>query len=201
MGDLESDAIAREVEQLEGKLSALRSRVETDSTSFSALESQLADLRERLAETQATVREHEQRLSDKQAELAEAKRLERLAAYEENLDRHQAAGGHVADAASALLDALDDYDKETVALRKLADEMRTTFGEDERVAQVEGTLENEPERLSRSWEAIVAAVSWRIQRRAEPEDVKPDEETISEDLQRVAEERRRMRIMEYFGKS
>jgi predicted nucleic acid-binding Zn-ribbon protein len=198
---LESDAIAREVEQLEGQLSTLRSRVETDSTSFSALESQLAELRERLAETQETVRDHEQRLADKQAELTEAKRLERLAAYEDDLERQQAAGGRVADAASTLLDALEEYDRQTVALRKLAEEMRAAFGENERVAQVERVLENEPERLSRSWEAIVAAVSWRIQRRAEPEDVKPDEETISEDLQRVAEERRRMRIMEYFGKS
>jgi hypothetical protein len=127
--------------------------------------------------------------------------MERLAAYEEDLDRHRAAGGRVADAASVLLDALEAYDEETVALRKLAEEMRAAFDDDERVAEVEAALESEPERLSRSWEAIVGAVRWRIRHRGDAEDVESEEETLTDDLQRAAEERRRTRIMEYFGKS
>lgn len=197
---LETDAIARDIEGLERELSSLRSRVQTDSTSFSALETQVAELRERLAQTQETVHEHEKRLADKQADLAEAKRMERLAAYEEDLGKHRDTSGRVASAASALLEALEAYDDETLALRKLVDEMRAAFGSDERVAQVEASLTEEPEELSRSWEALVAAVKWRIKDGAEPAEVTAEEEDLSEQLQGLAEERRRTRIMEYFNK-
>jgi predicted nucleic acid-binding Zn-ribbon protein len=198
---LESNAIALEIEELEGELSSLRSRVETDNSSFSALESQVAELRERLAETEESVAEHERRLAEKRAALAEAKHMERLSAYSEDLGRQREAGRGVAEAASALLEALEKYDGETVGLRRLAEDMREAFGSDERVAEVEGALADEPEQLVRSWEEIVAAVGWRIRERGEPDDVRLEEADVSEDLQRVAEKRRRTPIMEYFSKS
>lgn len=159
-----------------------------------------------MTETEESVREHEKRLADKQAKLAEAQRIERLAAYERDLDRQRDAGRRVADAAGALLEELEAYDNETLALRKLVEEMRTAFGSDERVAEVEAALAHEPEELGRSWEALVAAVKWRIAARAEPEDVDAETATwaqeaeLSEELQGLAEERRRSRIMEYFNK-
>jgi predicted nucleic acid-binding Zn-ribbon protein len=198
---VESDAIARDIEGLEQELSSLRARVATDSSSFSALENQVAELRERLLRTQENVRAQEKRLADKQAELAEAKRLERLAAFDGDLARHRDAGARVATSASALLEALEAYDNETVALRNLVEEMVTAFGRDERVAEVEAALEEEPEELHRAWEALVAAVKWRIREPVEASEVKPEQEDLSEELQGLAEERRRTRIMEYFGKS
>ena len=191
---MDSAAIGREIEALERELSSLRALVDTDSSSFSALERQVAELRERLAQTQESVREHEQRLAHKQTELAQAKWLERLAAYEEDLGRHRDAGGRVADAASSLLEALESYDTETAALRKLVQEMRGAFGSDERVAAVEAALAEEPDELRRLWATLVDAVQWRVK---EPE----QQEDLAQDLQGLAEERRRTRIMEYFGKS
>jgi predicted nucleic acid-binding Zn-ribbon protein len=191
---LNSAAIGREIEALEHELSSLRVLVDTDSSSFSALERQVAELRERLAQTQESVRAHEQRLADKQAELAQAKWLERLAAYEEDLGSYRDVRSRVMDASSSLFDALEAYDNETSALRKLVDEMRDAFGSDERVAEVEASLAEEPDELRRSWEALVDAVQWRIKKPAQAED-------LSQDLQGLAEERRRTRIMEYFGKS
>lgn len=204
---MESAAIARDIEGLERELSSLRARADEDSSSFSALESQVAELRDRLTHTEESVREHERRLADRQAELAEAKRVERLAAYEEDLRSQRETGRRVAEAAGALLEELETYDNETLALRKLVEEMRVAFGSDERVAEVEAALAQEPEELARTWEALVAAVKWRLAERSEPQDVDAEPETwaqeaeLSEDLQGLAEERRRSRIMEYFNKS
>jgi predicted nucleic acid-binding Zn-ribbon protein len=195
---MDSQLISREIEDLEGELAKLRARVEQDSSSFASLEQQVAELRERLLHTRESVSEHEQRLESKQRELNEAKRLEALENYKQNLGSHNDTRLEVTRAATDLLTVLDAYDDDLLKLRKLAQEMRQTFGEeDERVGEIESLLKREPGDLRGTWESVVAAIGWRI-RDAEHE----GPETLDEDLhQKLAQERRRARIKEYFGKS
>ena len=195
---MDSQLISREIEDLEGELAKLRDRVEQDSSSFASLEQQVAELRERLLHTRESVSEHEQRLESKQRELNEAKRLEALENYKQNLGSHNDTRLEVTRAATDLLTVLDAYDDDLLKLRKLAEEMRQTFGEeDERVGEIELLLKREPGELRGTWESVVAAIGWRI-RDAEHE----GPEQLDEDLhQKLAQERRRARIKEYFGKS
>jgi DNA repair exonuclease SbcCD ATPase subunit len=196
---LESEAISQDIEALERDLLSLRSRVEGDSSSFATLEQQVAELRETLLRTRESVAEREARLAEKEKELAEAKRLEALAAYEEDLHSQREAGERAATAATDFLAALDTYDDETLALRRLLEEMRRAFGTDERVAEVESALADEPARLRGTWEAVLAATKWRLDTPAEEE---PATEVLTQDLQELAQqERRRARIKEYFGKT
>jgi chromosome segregation ATPase len=199
---MDSQLISREIDDLEGELSKLRTRVEQDSSSFAALEQQVAELRERLAHTRESVTEHEQRLESKQRELNEAKRFEGLENYKQDLDSHHDTVLEVTRAATDLLVVLDGYDDDVLKLRKLAEEMRQTFGEeDERVAEVGALLEREPGELRGTWESVVAAVGWRV-RDEEQEEAGAEPEMLDEDLhQKLAQERRRARIKEYFGKS
>ena len=199
---MDSQLISHEIEELEGELSKLRGRVEQDSSSFAALEQQVAELRERLAHTRESVTEHEQRLESKQRELNEAKRLEALDNYKQDLNSHHDTVLEVTRAATDLLAVLDAYDDDVLKLRKLAEEMRRTFGEeDERVDEVEAVLGREPGELRGTWESVVAAVGWRM-RDEEQEETVAEPEQLDEDLhQKLAQERRRARIKEYFGKS
>jgi chromosome segregation ATPase len=195
---LESEAISQDIEALEGELANLRTRVEGDSSAFATLEQQVAELRETLLRTRETVAEREARLAEKQKELAEAKRLEALTAYEDDLRAQREAGGRAAAAATDFLAALDAYDDETLGLRRLLEEMREAFGSDERVAEVEGALADEPARLRGTWEAVLAATKWRLDAPVEEEAAAED---LRQDLQDLAQqERRRARIKEYFGK-
>jgi dTMP kinase len=195
---LDSEAISQDIEALERDLANLRARVEDDSSSFATLEQQVAELRENLLRTRESMTEREARLADKQRELEEAKRLEALAAYEDDLRSQREAADQAAIAATDFLAALDAYDDETLKLRRLLEEMRGAFGSDERVAKVEQVLLDEPSRLRGTWEAVMAATKWRLE---------PDvEETVAgeelpRDLQDLAQERRRARIKEYFAKS
>lgn len=199
---MESQAIAKEIESLEGELSKLRARVEEDSTSFSSLEQQVAELRESLLRTRESVSEHETRLADKQGELAEARRLEALANYQADLDAHSEAAVDVARAGTDLLAVLERYDDETLSLRKLVDEMHEVFGaEDERVAEVEAAVAKEPDDLRAVWEAVIAAIGWRVREAVDAEPAESEPEELPEDLQKLAQEHRRARIKEYFGKS
>jgi chromosome segregation ATPase len=196
---LESEAISQDIEALEGELSNLRSRVEGDSSAFATLEQQVAELRETLLRTRETVAEREARLAEKQKELAEAKRLEALAAYEDDLASQREAGERAATAATDFLAGLDTYDDETLRLRRLLEEMRAAFGSDERVAEVESVLADEPARLRGTWEAVLAATKWRLDT---PVEVEAATEGLTQDLQELAQqERRRARIKEYFGKT
>jgi septal ring factor EnvC (AmiA/AmiB activator) len=196
---LTSEAISQDIEALERDLASLRARVEDDSSSFATLEQQVAELRENLLRTRETVTEREARLSEKRQELAETKRLEALAAYEDDLRSQHEAGDQAATAATDFLAALDAYDDETLKLRRILEEMRGAFGNDERVAKVEQALQEEPSRLRGTWEAVIAATKWRLEARAE-ETVAGEE--LPQDLQDLAQqERRRARIKEYFGKS
>jgi dTMP kinase len=197
---MDSRTISNEIEGLEDELTKLRARVEEDSSSFATLEQQVAELRERLLHTRVSVGQHEQRLEAKQRELDEAKRLEALANYKQDLESHSDAAVEVARAATDLLAVLDAYDQEVLRLRKLAEEMRLSFGDDERVREVRATLAQEPDELRETWESLVAATRWRI---TEPEDepIEAEAEDLGEDLQKLAQERRRARIKEYFGKS
>jgi chromosome segregation ATPase len=196
---LNSEAISQDIEALERDLASLRARVEDDSSSFATLEQQVAELRENLLRTRESVTEREARLTEKQRELNEAKRLEALAAYENDLRSQREAADQAASAATDFLAALDAYDDETLKVRHLLEEMREAFGSDERVAEVESAVQDEPSRLRGTWEAVMAATKWRLEAR--------DEETVAaeelpQDLQELAQqERRRARIKEYFAKS
>ena len=189
---MESQAIAREIDGLERELANLRERVAADASSYSQLEEQITELRQRLADTQDALRVSEARLANKQAELSEAKRLERLAAYEEDLVRYREAGSRVGTAAREFLGELDAYDGEVLRLRKLRDEMREAFGRDERVQAVDRALADEDDDLDALWRSVLGAVRWRIDE--SQEDVTPyDEEHPGES--------RAARILEYFSKS
>jgi len=195
---VESKAISQDIEALERDLASLRARVEDDSSSFATLEQQVAELRENLLRTRESLTEREARLAEKQNELAEAKRLEALAAYEEDLRSQQDAGDRAASAAADFLAALDAYDEETLGLRRLLEEMRGAFGSDERVAEVESALADEPARLRGTWEAVSAATKWRLDATVEETAAT---EHLPQDLQDIAQERKRARIKEYFGKT
>jgi chromosome segregation ATPase len=195
---LSSEAISQDIEALERDLASLRARVESDSSSFATLEQQVAELRENLLRTRETVTEREARLAEKRQELSETKRLEALAAYEDDLRSQREAGDQAATAATDFLAALDAYDDETLKLQRILEEMRGAFGSDERVAKVEQVLVDEPSRLRGTWEAVMAATKWRLEPRVE-ETVAGEE--LPQDLQDLAQERRRARIKEYFGKS
>jgi chromosome segregation ATPase len=195
---LKSEAIAQDIEALERDLASLRARVEDDSSSFATLEQQVAELRETLLRTRESLTEREARLADKQRELKEAKRLEALAAYEDDLRSQREAADQAATAATDFLAALDAYDDETLKMRHILEEMRGAFGSDERVAKVEQVLLDEPSRLRGTWEAVTAATKWRLEPRVE-ETVAGEE--LPQDLQDLAQERRRARIKEYFAKS
>jgi chromosome segregation ATPase len=196
---LESEAISQDIEALERELASLRGRVEHDSASFATLEQQIAELRDNLLRTREGVAEREARLAEKRQELAETRRLEALAAYEDDLRSQREAADQAATAATDFLAALDVYDDETLKLRRILEEMRDAFGsDDERVDKVEQIVQDEPSRLRGTWEAVLAATRWRL-------DDQPEEgvaaEELPQDLQQLAQERRRGLIKEYFGKS
>jgi chromosome segregation ATPase len=195
---VKSETISQDIEALERDLASLRSRVEGDSSEFATLEQQVAALRENLLRNRENVSEREARLAEKQQELKEAKRLEALAAYEDDLRSQNEAADRAARAATDFLAALDAYDDETLNVRRLLKDMREAFGSDERVAEVEAVVQDEPSRLRGTWEAVLAATKWRLEA--------PVEETVAgeelpKDLQDLAQERRRARIKEYFAKS
>jgi chromosome segregation ATPase len=200
-----SAAIEGEIQQLERELGETRSRLEEDSSSFSSLESQVAELRERLAETHKTLEKQELRLKEKRAELDAAQRHERLDAYTEDIEKYREARKGVSEAASTYLARLDAYDGEVIGLRKLHDDMREAFGEDERVAEVAAALAEENAALSGTWDAIVAATQWRrvnssseveAEATSEPE----IDRDVSEDLKNRATDGRAARILDYFSK-
>ena len=196
---LKSEAISHDIEALERDLASMRARVEDDSSSFAALEQQVAELRENLLKTRESVTEREARLAEKHKELAETKRLEALAAYEDDLRSQREAADRAANAATDFLAALDTYDDETLHLRRLLEEMHAAFGsDDERVSEVESVLHEEPSRLREAWEAVMAATKWRSNA---PVDEKIWADELPQDLQDLAQERRRARIKEYFAKS
>jgi predicted nucleic acid-binding Zn-ribbon protein len=210
---VESAAISQEIERLESEVSSLRERMQQDNSSFSTLEQQIAELRERLSQTEGTLRMQELRLAEKQVALAEAQRLERLDAFEDDLRRFREAGGHLSGTVQAFLDELEAYDAEAISLRKLLDDMRDAFGDDERVTKVAATLTEEG--LDESWRAVVEATQWRIVEPQKAEEVGEEKveqaapengKDISEDLQKRAEEGRSeegraSRILDYFSKS
>jgi chromosome segregation ATPase len=207
-GDVESAAISKEIEQLEGELSGLKARVDEDNSMYSALEQQIKSLKERLSETHDAVRGHEARLADKRAALAEAERLERLAAYHADLARYREARGRVGKAADNFLAELEVYDGEVVRLRKLRDELQDAFGSDEHVAEVDAALNEEADELMTAWQAVVGAAEWRIRDAAKASAAPPPRAANGQDSaekpaeQKPAEdEGRASRILEYFSKS
>jgi predicted nucleic acid-binding Zn-ribbon protein len=208
---VKSQEISQDIEALERDLEALRGRVEKDSSSFATLEQQVAQLRENLLHTRESVTEHEARLADKQKDLAEAKRLEALEAYQDHVRAHHQAAERAVAGATSLMAALDAYDGQAMSLRDLLEQMRKAFGDDERVAEVESALRDEAARLRATSEALLAATGWRREPAAEEATAEPEAEAAEEeegekkeelaaDLQEIAQERRRARIKEYFGK-
>ena len=195
-----SRELSHEIEAVEQELSELRSRVEEDSSVFAALDQQVAELRENLARTQSAISEHEARLAQKQAQLAEAKRLEALANYKEDLRAHREASARAIGAATDFLASLNAYDDERLRLRRLVEQMRDAFGSDERVAEVEAVLQEEPEELRDAWVAVVGTIGWRING-ANGDAAAREAEVLSEDQQGLAQERRVARIKDYFSRS
>jgi DNA repair exonuclease SbcCD ATPase subunit len=205
-GDVESAAISEEIEQLEGELAGLRARVDEDHSSFSSLEQQIAALKDRLTETQDAVFRREAELSAKRDELAEAQRLERLAAYDADLAAYREAQARVGKAADTFLSELEAYDGEVVRLRKLRDEMRDAFGDDERVDEVEAALDEEANELATAWKAVVGAAEWRIREAAKAtrEAPKPNGNApaaADDEAESPPEDGRAARILEYFSKT
>ena len=204
---MESAALSQEIEALERELGDLRTRVDEDNSSFSTLEQQIDALRHRLTETRDAVRAREQELTDKKTALAEIERVERLKSYEQELARFREARSRVSSGGDAYLKELDSYDGEVLRLRKLAEEMREVFGEDERVTAVETALSEEAQQLGGTWEAVVSATRWRLAEKpavVEPRSGQPskkDGEDLSKELQNRAEEGRASRILDYFNKS
>lgn len=194
---LTSLELSQEIEAVEHELSELRARAEEDSSAFAALEQQVAEIGENLARTHSTISKHEARLADKQAELAKAKRLEALANYKKDLRAQHEASTRVVRAATDLIATLNAYDDETLRLRKLVEEMRYAFGNDERVAEVEAALEHEPEELLEAWAAVVGTLGWRVNGTNGGADGW-DPEVLAEEL---AQQRRVARIKEYFSRS
>jgi predicted nucleic acid-binding Zn-ribbon protein len=209
---VKSQEISQDIEALERDLEALRARVEKDSACFATLEQQVAQLRENLLHTRESVTEHEARLIDKQKDLAEAKRLEALEAYQDHVRSHREAADRAVAGATSLMAALDAFDDQAMSLRDLLEQMQKAFGDDERAAEVESALRDEAARLRATSEALLAATEWRLEpaaeeaTSAEPEaeaaEVEEGEkkEELAGDLQEIAQERRRARIKEYFGK-
>jgi predicted nucleic acid-binding Zn-ribbon protein len=208
---VKSQEISQDIAALERDLEALRARVEKDSSSFATLEQQVAQLRENLLHTRESVTEHEARLSNKQKELAEARRLEGLEAYQDQVRSHHEAADRAVAGATQLMRALDAFDDQAMSLRDLLEQMRKAFGDDERVAEVEAALGEEAARLRATSEALLAATEWRLEPAAEEAVAEPEveaakqgedepKEQLARDLQEVAQERRRARIKEYFGK-
>jgi chromosome segregation ATPase len=195
---VDSEAISQEIEALERELASLRTRVEGDSSNFATLEQQVAELRENLLRNRESVAERETRLAEKQNELEEARRLEALAAYEDDLRSQREAADRAANAANDFLAALDVYDDQTLNVRRLLKEMQAAFGSDERVAEVERAVQDEASRLRGTWEAVMAATKWRLEAKVE---ATVAGEELPQDLQDIAQERRRARIKEYFAKS
>jgi chromosome segregation ATPase len=198
MKTVESEGLRREVEDLERELSSLRTRVDQDNSSFSALEEQIAELRTKLSQTQDDVRMHEQRLAAKKAELAEAKRLERLEAYEEDLERFAEAQGRVSQAGENYVKEVDAYDGEVLRLRKLRDDMRDAFGEDERVAAVDAALQGEAGRLHPTWSSVLGATKWRVDLELGDRNGDDLAKKLQEDAKKQADEGRTSRILDYF---
>ena len=198
MKTVESEGLLREVEDLERELSSLRTRVDEDNSSFSALEEQIIELRAKLSQTQDEVRMHEQRLAEKKAQLAEAKRVERLGAYEEELERFAEAQGRVSRAGQSYLSEVDAYDGEVLRLRKLRDEMREAFGEDERVAAVDAALKEEAGHLRPTWSSVLGATKWRVD--ADPAERNGDNLTkeLHKHVEKRADEGRASRILDRF---
>jgi phage shock protein A len=200
---VESAAISKDIEQLEGDLASLRARVEEDNSSFSALEGQIAALKQRLNETQDAMRTQEAHLAEKRVELSRAQHLERLEAFEGDLDKFRDARVRVGQAADTFLAAVERYDGEAVKLRKLGGEMRDAFGDDERVARIDAALTDEGEELNDAWKAVVGAAEWRIREAPKDEDAEKEDGDLADDLQKRTEESRasRSRILDYFSKS
>jgi len=201
-----SQEISRDIAGLEQELAGLRSRVEDDKSSFSTLEAQVADLKQSLARTLETVKETEARLSEKQSALVQAQKEEAIEAYQDLLQDRSEAGMRAGARADELLRELDAYDDRTLAVRSLLDQMRDMPGNEERIAEVEAALADEPEELRNSWEAVVAAIKWRLDARRDQELTEEATrgvatEDLPEDLQKLAQERRRTRIKEYFAKT
>lgn len=197
--------LSREIEALEHELGGLRTRVDEDNSSFSALEHQIDELRHRLTETRDAMRSREQELAEKKAALAEVQRVERLDAYEQDLAKFREARGRLVTSAQAYLKELDGYDGEVLGLRKLLQEMRDAFGEDERVNAVQKALSEEAQQLGGTWEAVVGATKWRLDELPVADTDgdglgEKDAEELPEDLQRRAEDSRasRSRILDYF---
>ena len=150
------------------------------------------------------LRGRETQLAEKRAALAETQSLERLAAYDADLAAYREAQTRVGKAADTFLAELEAYDGEVVRLRKLRDEMRDAFGDDERVAEVEATLDEEANELATAWKAVVGAAEWRIRDAAKAKGEAPKAEpngNAPDDAETPAEEGRAARILEYFSKT
>jgi chromosome segregation ATPase len=204
----ESAVISGQIEQLEADLEKLRVRVDEDNSSFASLEDQIESLKKRLTETQDELHQREATLVEKRAELAEAQRLERLAAYEKDLAQYREARDRVEKSADRFLAEVETYDGEVVRLRKLRAEMREAFGDDERIAEVDGAVDEDANGLTTTWKAVVGAAEWRLRSAAKttpaaPAAPKPPETNGGEDEadRPASDEGRAARILEYFSKS
>lgn len=195
---MEAAAISKEVERLELELEDLQARVEQDNSSFSALERQVAALRQRLTDTHDALRTREGELAQRRAELAKAQRLERLQAYQGDVEKLSATRTRVEAAASKLLGEIQTYDAEVVKLRKLRGEMQEAFGEAEGVSEVDAAMRAEADKLISTWKSVAGAVGPRT-------DVVDTEAEKKEDLaadlkKRTEDTGRASRILELFNK-
>jgi chromosome segregation ATPase len=145
-----SQEIAEELQQLEQKLTALRSRAEEEQSTFSELEEQVQEVSGKLVLTRQEVADLKELLADKRNELA-------AAAYDDAVQTREGVATRLAEAISQVLAELDVYDRAQQAVTDLQGSA------DGREAQTE------PELATESWERLVNAVQQRINEQYENE--------------------------------
>lgn len=186
-----SQDIAKELQDLEKKLAAAKTRVEEEQSTFSSLEEELRELRGRLTLTRREVTDFEALLVQKQSELAESERAEAQRVYQEALDTRDQAAGRLAEAATQVLAELEAYDSAREAVAAAQELAGAPDGQ-------------EPEALAESWDQLVDAVRQRINEQFEDElveaasrSLKPGAiEALPEHLREAARERARARLQQ-----
>jgi hypothetical protein len=186
-----SQDVAKELRELEKKLSSARERVEEEQSTFSTLEEELRELRGRLTLTRRDVTDFEALVVQKQAELAESQRAEALNVYQEAVETRDQAATRLAEAATQVLTELEAYDSAREAVEAAQELAGAPDGQ-------------EPEVLAESWDRLVDAVRQRINEQFEDElveaasrSLKPGAiEALPEHLREAARERARARLQQ-----
>jgi hypothetical protein len=135
----------------------------------------------------------------------EAERLERLAAYEDDLAKYREARDRLEKAGDRFLAEVEAYDGEVIRMRKLRAEMLDAFGNDERIAEIDKAVDEDANEVTTTWKAVVGAAEWRLRSSSRPIPPivrKPESNGADHEGDGTPpDEGRAARILEYFNKS